>query len=405
MKRSFYFYRVLTVTLFLGLCSAQVHAKNPYPNVGTCNGLPQVNLKTPEKTCVGVVASDLKTPRGVLPLSDNELWVTEMGSWERNRGRLSRLVWDGKAFVRSTILDKLDRPHGIALGVDGWIYVGEADKIIRLKNAANAATTVETVVDNLPSTGHHPLKQIALNGNDIYIAVGAETDHCERSDSALNEVKFPCAESNRSLPTAAIWRVNVANGKTDQIEVVAKGLRNSMGMAFAKNGQLVQTENSRDNIARSDKKLNDAQLPHDEINVIRQGADYGWPYCFDNNRLIPEYQLYRKACIGKSKPTLFLPAHSAPLGLTQYPNNGNIAALRGMWLIALHGYRDGGHRVVGFAADSNGLPTGALKNVIGGWRATDNQPMGAPTEIRVAPSGAIYITDDRNDSILRLSAQ
>ena len=29
--------------------------------------------------------------------------------------------------------------------------------------------------------------------------------------------------------------------------------------------------------------------------------------------------------------------------------------------------------------------------------------MGAPVEARVAPSGKIYITDDRNDVLLRLS--
>ena len=86
-----------------------------------------------------------------------------------------------------------------------------------------------------------------------------------------------------------------------------------------------------------------------------------------------------------------------------YPDDGSIAALRGRYLIALHGYRDTGHRLVAVGADSAGRPVGKYTEVIGLWDRTEKQPMGAPVEVRASSSGKLYITDDRNDAVLRLS--
>lgn len=405
MKRWLFLSVFFPILLFVNQFFVIVHAKNPYPVVGSCGGLPQVLLKTIKDACVEVVASGLKAPRGILPISDNELWVTEMGSWEHNRGRLSRLKWNGSGYLRTTLIEQLDRPHGISLGPDGWVYVAVVDKIIRLNpRAADVAQSAQIVVRDLPSSGLHPLKQIAFNGTMLYINVGAMTDHCERSQASSEAVTYPCKETQNPHPSAAIWRTEIRDGKAGRIEVYARGLRNSMGMAFTKTGLLVQTENSRDYINRSDKKLRDESLPHDEINLVKQDQDYGWPYCYDNNRVSPEYRRYKYACRGKTLPKLLLPAHSAPLGITQYPEDGSIVSLRGMWLVALHGYRDTGYRVVGFSAGFDGFPMGELHNVIFGWGPNQAQPMGAPTEVRVSDTGQVYITDDRNGMVLRLSS-
>lgn len=395
----------IIMSLLFGVMAAtqNAHAKNPYPVVGQCDGLPKVDVKTIAGTCVGVVASDLKMPRGVLPLSDDEVWVTEMGSWERNHGRLSRLSKqaDGR-YSRTTLLEGLDRPHVIVLGPDGWVYIGEAGRVIRINPKAAAGQTVaQTVLSNLPDDGHHPLKQMLFDANgNLYLSMGSKTDHCEGKDGAAPS--FPCKEAQGERATASIWKVTAFNPQP-RMQVYARGLRNAMGMVWTTNNELLVTENSRDNISQADKKLKDANLPHDELDIVKQGGDYGWPYCYDNNRLIPEYRGSKASCQLKLKPQTLLPAHSAPLGITLYPNSGEIKALRGDYLIALHGYRDTGHRVIAYAKDAAGLPVGKSIEVIAGWDATDNQPMGAPVELRVSPSGKVYVTDDRNDELLRLS--
>ena len=399
MKRTLN-YLSLVVAVLLGAWSNDSFAKNPYPNAGVCDGLPKVNLKTPAGTCVGVVASDLKMPRGVLPLSDSDVLVTEMGSWEKNRGRVSRLTWQSNgSFARSTLLDGLDRPHAIVQGADGWVYVAEAGRIVRFDPKASPVVA-QTVLANLPDDGHHPLKQMVFDAQgDLYVSMGAKTDHCEGKDNAA--VGFPCKETLGEQATASVWKVTSLL-KQQRMRLYARGLRNAMGMAISPTGQLIVTENGRDNITQADKKLSDALLPHDELNVVVQGGDYGWPYCYDNNRISPEYRSRAKACAGKSRPNALLPAHSAPLGIVLYPSNGSIAALRGQYLIALHGYRDTGHRVVSMSMNAAGQPVGTPQAVISGWSATDNQPMGAPVELRASPAGKVYITDDRNNALLRL---
>ena len=395
--------QVMGGLLFLMMTALTAQASNPYPAVGTCDGLPKVNVKTTTGTCLGVVAHDLKMPRGILPLSDNELWVTEMGSWERNSGRLSRLVWQNGQYHRTTLLDKLDRPHGIQLGKDGWVYIAEAGRIIRLNPTqinAGDQPNAHVVVDHLPDDGHHPLKQILLDdAGNIFVSMGAKTNICEGKNG--QNPAYPCAESTGAKATASIWKITSLLNQP-KTTIYARGLRNAMGMTWSAKNELIVTENSRDFINQSNKKLNDTLLPHDELNVVKMGGDYGWPYCYDTNRLSPEYAAYPKACAKKSTPTALLPAHSAPLGMIVYPDDGSIAALRGRYLIALHGYRDTGHRLVAVGADSAGRPVGKYTEVIGHWDRTEKQPMGAPVEVRAAPSGKLYITDDRNDAVLRL---
>ena len=399
-KRSYLLGSGVLCVLWAGIAQAG----NPYPSAGACDGLSKVNVKTPSGTCVGVVASDLKMPRGVLPLSDSDIWVTEMGAWERNSGRLSRLTWHNGRYQRSTILDKLDRPHGIQLGKDGWVYIGEASRIIRVNpQSLNDAgkITPQVVVDRLPDDGHHPLKQLLLDNNgNIYLSMGAKTNNCENANGTPPQ--FPCAESSGARATASIWKITSPLNQP-KTTVYARGLRNAMGMTWSAQGELIATENGRDNIHQADRRLSDARLPHDELNVIRAGGDYGWPYCFDNNRASPEYRSHAAVCRQKIAPTGLLPAHSAPLGITRYPNDGSVAALRGRYLIALHGYRDTGHRLIAIGANAAGRPAGKASDVISAWGRTASQPMGAPVEARVAPSGKIYITDDRNDALLRLS--
>ena len=399
-KRSYLLGSGVLCVLWAGIAQAG----NPYPSAGACDGLSKVNVKTPSGTCVGVVASDLKMPRGVLPLSDSDIWVTEMGAWERNSGRLSRLTWHNGRYQRSTILDKLDRPHGIQLGKDGWVYIGEASRIIRVNpQSLNDAgkITPQVVVDRLPDDGHHPLKQLLLDNNgNIYLSMGAKTNNCENANGTPPQ--FPCAESSGARATASIWKITSPLNQP-KTTVYARGLRNAMGMTWSAQGELIATENGRDNIHQADRRLSDARLPHDELNVIRAGGDYGWPYCFDNNRASPEYRAQAGVCRTKQRPVMLLPAHSAPLGIAYYPREGSIAALRGRYLIALHGYRDTGHRLIAVATDAAGKPLGKTTEVIGAWARTDKQPMGAPVEAHPSPSGKVYITDDRNDTVLRLA--
>jgi glucose/arabinose dehydrogenase len=73
--------------------------------------------------------------------------------------------------------------------------------------------------------------------------------------------------------------------------------------------------------------------------------------------------------------------------------------LSGALLVGYHGYRKHGHRLVAFPTDASGMPTGqASVELIGNWR----QPLGAPVDVKVAPDGAVVLTEDRNKTVLRV---
>ena len=79
--------------------------------------------------------------------------------------------------------------------------------------------------------------------------------------------------------------------------------------------------------------------------------------------------------------------------------------LRGKLIVGYHGYRRAGHRVVAFDVDADGRPQGSGPELVAGWDADEGRPMGAPTDVKVGADGAIYVTEDRNGTVLRIAAQ
>jgi glucose/arabinose dehydrogenase len=55
--------------------------------------------------------------------------------------------------------------------------------------------------------------------------------------------------------------------------------------------------------------------------------------------------------------------------------------------------------------DSGGLPIGKVSELVAGWDAAEGHPMGAPTDLKVGADGAIYVTEDRNGTVLRVARQ
>src|SRR5205814_1860297 len=134
---------------------------------------------------------------------------------------------------------------------------------------------------------------------------------------------FPCAEADGQKARGAIRKYDLS-ASPDHVStgytVIAKGLRNSMALAVhPTSNALIQGENSRDSNNKYEASLtdNEGDLPHEELNVIVPGSNYGWPYCYDNGAPNPEYR-GRVDCSNYTKPALLLPGHASPLGMAYY---------------------------------------------------------------------------------------
>jgi len=171
-------------------------------------------------------------------------------------------------------------------------------------------------------------------------------------------------------------------------------------------GAIIQAENSRDSINKYEASLaaQEGDLPHEELNVIVEGGNYGWPYCYDNGSPNPEYR-GRVDCSQFTNPALLLPGHASPLGMTYYTGSMLPGAYKNNLIVTFHGYRANGHRLVMVPVDANGVPGGGEPlDIIRGWDKSGDgaDPLGSPVDVLQANDGSLYVTEDKNGDVLRV---
>ncbi|MGH6817061.1 MAG: PQQ-dependent sugar dehydrogenase [Hyphomicrobiaceae bacterium] len=379
-----------------------------YQASGRCGPFPRAPLKTPPWLCVGIVAGPahgLVMPRLIVEVGKNHFIVVDMGAWSPGRGRVLALHLDrdSKAHIK-TLFDRLDVPHGLALGPDKRVYVGERSEIWRF-DPADPLGTRQSVRRGLPSAGLHRLKHFVFDtqGN-IVVNLGAPTDRCEGQSAS---VQWPCPTVEGDKPEAALWKLHLTwpEGRPGAFEPLARGLRNSVALAVHPgSGLLVQAENSVD--------LRTEEYPPEELNIIRPGGHYGWPYCLGNNELAQDYKGKGIVCSRYERPEVLVPAHAAPLGMTYY-TGALFPELKGKLLIAFHGYRRNGHRLAAYDTTKEGRPLapapragglpGFPAEIVGGWQQMAGvRPRGAPVGLTMAADGAIWFAEDKNRTVMVL---
>lgn len=423
---------------------------------------PKLKIDLRQGFCAGLVASEedhLKFPRSIIQIPGHELFVVaDMGGWGHTDGRL--LLLDPRAAEGKRIrelLTGIEYPFGLAIGPDKKLYASTDETIFRVDPLAdNPRSTVETVLHRLPGRrltlpdgtkleeSAHPLKQFVFDRTGrLFVNVGSHSDDCITHPP----ITRPCAPAEGASALAAIWMFTPPSGgvfptlkpndPNPPHEVYARGLRNSMALAlhpqFPDPGYaFLQGENGRD--------LPDIFKPNEEINAIEQGKHYGWPYCYDLSTVSPEFRLvlqsgpYKNLCTNGAlykQPFSLLPPHGAPLGMLYY-HGQKFPELEGRLLIALHGYRPTGSRLLVYDVDDHGFPKGnpppvryhvscaaeptrsfqthagevaaaRFEELISGWhRVNGARPQGAPVGITVAEDGAIWLVEDKNQTVIRI---
>jgi len=425
------------------LCAgAETSARLYYVPNGTCDGWPHVPIEMAAGYCAGLVLGptegafarrSIRMPRILLLLDPTTWLVTDLGGWNTGTGAVWRLsIGPDRKPTLTKLLGGLAMPHAIAIGPDRAIYVGEMSRIFRFDpSAADPSTTIVAVVTGLPDNrlheNRHPLSHFIFDGNgDLVVNVGAPSDQCAPPKGQPRAAR--CADVEGERPKAALYRYRYAGGGrwATTPRVVARGLRNSLVLLRHRSGTLLQAENSID--------FPEADVPYEEINVIRDGAHYGWPYCFDIDRPAPVWAgsdaLDCGDAAAHAQPAVLLPPHTAPLGAVYY-EGAMWPALRGKLLMTFHGYREAGSRLVAFDVDANGVPVtkpnaryaeygpnGVTQRayrsgpaaepeiLTPGWNEKPGaRPAGAPVGIAIAADGAIWLADDRNAAILRIARE
>src|SRR4029079_12117619 len=114
--------------------------------------------------------------------------------------------------------------------------------------------------------------------------------------------------------------------------------------------------------------------PPDEVNVLQQGKNYGWPICYGTNIHDTDFDkkaYVRDPCADATPPSIALQAHSAALGLAFIPEEGWPEDMRNDLLVAYHGSWNRsvptGYKVVRFNLDSDRHAIGAPIDFLTGF--------------------------------------
>jgi glucose/arabinose dehydrogenase len=193
---------------------------------------------------------------------------------------------DGRADVEERWGD--DGGNGILL-YGGYLYFAPNDAVLRYPLADGAlipSGPVETVVSGLPSTGNHAAKSIAI-GEDgaLYVNIGGPSNACQAAARQAGSPGLdPCPQLEKR---GGIWRFDANRiGQTqDDGTRFATGLRNTVALNInPATGTVFGVVHGRDSLNELWPELfTEAQRiekPSEQFVDIREGDDFGWPYCY-----------------------------------------------------------------------------------------------------------------------------
>ena len=321
----------------------------------------QFELELPEGYNIYPAAEGLRRVRFFAKAPDGRLFVTGMYNLSDNE-RGSVFILDDfdpqtKKFNKViTWKDKLRNPNSVQFYRDGdgqdWLYLALTDSLMRYKYTKGEITPSDPgqkITDfpgyglNYKYGGWHLTRTLAFNQDKLYISVGSSCNLCEEKPD----------EPER----AAILEMNPDG---TQKRIYARGIRNAVDIGWVEN-KFYATNMAADHLGNS--------KPNDYFYELKNGAHYGWPYCYEFEGELyeedPKNQSDNKAagklvkdrwerldigCEDVPKAYMLFGPHDSPLGFEYFGQATKTDELRNYFLVALHGSTNvkvgTGHRVV-----------------------------------------------------------
>lgn len=286
---------------------------------------------------------------------------------------------DGEAEQVTDVFDGLDNPHGITFH-NGKLFIVEETQVVRyFWDEENLTARRDKKLFDLPPGGRHSTRSITFDPKGkMHISLGSTCDVCVEKHPWIGTVIV--SDENGSEP-----------------RVFAKGLRNAVFIVtHPETGKIWGTEMGRDFLGD--------ETPPDEVNVIEDKKDYGWPYCYGDRT--PDTEFSRDStsrCPSTAVPAYKIPAHSAPLGLTFVDSDQFPSDWQGDLLVAYHGSWNRstpiGYKVV--RLDVEGERVVGSEDVITGFLA-GSDALGRPVDVVFDTKGSLFVSDDKAGAIYKV---
>ena len=318
----------------------------------------------------------------------------------RNSGDVATEV---KSFAPSL---KFTNPNGVCWTKDGFLIVAEHNRVLNFPAAEFFYEGPDVaVIEVVPQGKLVPPEEESYNhgartcrvadDGKLYITLGQPHNVQPRDKVALYE----------QLGIGGMVRMNAFDGSGR--EVVARGVRNSVGMDINPKDKVVWfTDNQTDGMGD--------ETPPGELNRITKagGEHFGYPYIHGNNVQIagtaaaPDLKGMNPPAAW-TKPQIEFPAHQAQLGMTFYSGKQFPAKYQGGIFVAAHG------------SWNRTKPTGGLINFVslkadgsadksevfadGFLDADTGLYRGRPVDVAQMKDGSLLISDDFAGAIYRVT--
>jgi len=413
----------MRVWLFIFLCSLSCLAAK---DADTSNN---EELFLPQGFSAVIVAEAIGQGRHIAVNTNGDIYVS-LGSLKNGYGivALRDTNKDGKADV----IKYFGKLHGTGIGIyKGYLYFSSDVMVVRYKlhpGELIPEENYEIIAQGFHQNFQHGAKSFTFdNKGNLFVNVGAPSNACQDPDRTFHTVgQDPCPLLKEF---AGIWKFD--SDKTDQDQIkdgvrFATGLRNCVALRWdSVSGHLYAVQHGRDQLhefwPENYTQDDGVNLPSEEFFLIKEGGDYGWPYCYYDGKqikklLAPEYGGNGKVidrCAGKEQPIMAFPAHYAPNDILfytgkQFPaqyKNGAFIAFHGSWNRAPQEQK--GYNIV-FVPFKNDLP-------LGNWQVfADNfagvpkimSPRDAkhrPCGLAQGPDGSLYVVEDIKGKIWKIT--
>ncbi len=301
---------------------------------------------------------------------------------------------DGVADEIRVAADKLWFPNSIQFYGD-YLYVADMHQVLRLRDNDGDGfyEEREVVVPDLP-TGHHRTRTIQIDParEKLYLSIGSSCDLCRETDERR--------------ATVMEFNLDGSDGR-----IFATGLRNVVGLGMHPvTGQLWGTFNGHDRSA-----------PPERIDIIRDGAFYGWPLAHGyrtwvnfagessyRTEIFPLTAQDSAQVETLAKPVAQAGARLGPMDIHFYRGERFPEPLRRAAFVAFRGGSNAtvpGYKVLALFSEPNGSNARladflmGFQPDVGSGRGVWGKPVGLTTDAR----GNLYISSDWiNHMILRV---
>ena len=318
----------------------------------------------------------------------------------RNSGDVATEV---KSFAPSL---KFTNPNGVCWTKDGFLIVAEHNRVLNFPAAEFFYEGPDVaVIEVVPQGKLVPVEEESYNHGARTCRVGDDGKLYVTLGQPYNVQPKEKVELYEQLGIGGMVRMNAFDGTGR--EVVARGVRNSVGMDINPKDKTVWfTDNQTDGMGD--------ETPPGELNRITKagGEHFGYPFIHGNNVQIagsaaaPDLK-DMKAPAAWTKPQVEFPAHQAQLGMSFYSGKQFPAKYQGGIFVAAHG------------SWNRTKPTGGLINFVslkadgtadksevfadGFLDAESGLYRGRPVDVAQMKDGSLLISDDFAGAIYRVT--